>query len=183
MPIPLIVRPGVDSAVLARRAPYINDCRGFALTRRGDAGAGQHLKPGDGQEGRWLRHRTGVELGRLRQWSEGRGGVTEAGVFEKIELSTSGVGLAVAGGYILRSLDAYARPVKTYLMGLRGRVFCSPLTDVPLRACRQLRDVRRGAIRSEFHEARSRRPSIVQQCRSETNGVGRSERGVRLAFC
>jgi hypothetical protein len=69
------------------------------------------------------RHRTGVELGRLRQWSEGRGGVTEAGVFEKIELSTSGVGLAVAGGYILRSLDAYARPVKTYLMGLRGAFF------------------------------------------------------------
>ena len=34
MPISLVVRPGVDSAFLAWRAPYIKDCRGFALTRR-----------------------------------------------------------------------------------------------------------------------------------------------------
>ena len=34
MPIELIVRPGVDSAFLAWRAPFIADCRGFALTRR-----------------------------------------------------------------------------------------------------------------------------------------------------
>jgi hypothetical protein len=34
MPISLVVRPGVDSAFLAWRAPHIKDCRGFALTRR-----------------------------------------------------------------------------------------------------------------------------------------------------
>ncbi len=34
MPISLVVRPGVDSAFLAWRSPYIKDCRGFALTRR-----------------------------------------------------------------------------------------------------------------------------------------------------
>ena len=30
----LVVRPGVDSAFLAWRAPFIKNCRGFALTRR-----------------------------------------------------------------------------------------------------------------------------------------------------
>ncbi|MBV8188800.1 MAG: hypothetical protein JO339_16290 [Alphaproteobacteria bacterium] len=34
MPIELKVHPGVDSAFLAWRAPYIEGCRGFALTRR-----------------------------------------------------------------------------------------------------------------------------------------------------
>jgi hypothetical protein len=34
MPIKLIVRPGLDSAFLAWRAPFIPNCRGFALTRR-----------------------------------------------------------------------------------------------------------------------------------------------------
>ena len=34
MSIELVVRPGVDSAFLAWRAPYLPGCRGFALTRR-----------------------------------------------------------------------------------------------------------------------------------------------------
>ena len=34
MAIKLIVRPGIDSAFLAWRAPPITNCRGFALTRR-----------------------------------------------------------------------------------------------------------------------------------------------------
>jgi phosphatidylserine/phosphatidylglycerophosphate/cardiolipin synthase-like enzyme len=34
MPIELVVRPGVDSAFLAWRTPFIAGCRGFALTRR-----------------------------------------------------------------------------------------------------------------------------------------------------
>jgi hypothetical protein len=34
MPIELVVRPGVDSAFLAWRAPFIKNCRGFELTRR-----------------------------------------------------------------------------------------------------------------------------------------------------
>src|SRR5262245_65796496 len=34
MAIELVVRPGVDSAFLAWRAPFIAGCRGFALFRR-----------------------------------------------------------------------------------------------------------------------------------------------------
>jgi hypothetical protein len=34
MPVELVVRPGVDSAFLAWRAPFLANCRGFALTRR-----------------------------------------------------------------------------------------------------------------------------------------------------
>ena len=34
MTINLVVRPGVDSAFIAWRAPFIGTCRGFALTRR-----------------------------------------------------------------------------------------------------------------------------------------------------
>jgi hypothetical protein len=49
MPTTLVVRPGVDSAFLAWRAPYIPNCRGFALTRRvkralGSAPSPQTLK-------------------------------------------------------------------------------------------------------------------------------------------
>ena len=48
----LVVRPGVDSAFLAWRAPFIKDCRGFALTRRvkraaGSAPSPQTIKTGD----------------------------------------------------------------------------------------------------------------------------------------
>ena len=45
MPISLVVRPGVDSAFLAWRAPFIKDCRGFALTRRVMRAAGSAPSP------------------------------------------------------------------------------------------------------------------------------------------
>ncbi|MBV8522654.1 MAG: hypothetical protein JOY71_11120, partial [Acetobacteraceae bacterium] len=41
----LVVRPGVDSAFLAWRAPFIPDCRGFALTRRVRRAAGSAPSP------------------------------------------------------------------------------------------------------------------------------------------
>jgi len=41
----LVVRPGVDSAFLAWRAPFIPGCRGFALTRRVKRAAGSAPSP------------------------------------------------------------------------------------------------------------------------------------------
>jgi hypothetical protein len=43
--IELIVRPGVDSAFLAWRAPFMAGCRGFALTRRVKRAAGSATSP------------------------------------------------------------------------------------------------------------------------------------------
>ncbi|MEK9212943.1 phospholipase D-like domain-containing protein [Sphingomonas sp. 2378] len=45
MPIEIIVHPGVDSAFLAWRAPFIDDCRGFALRRRIKRVAGSAASP------------------------------------------------------------------------------------------------------------------------------------------
>jgi hypothetical protein len=45
MPIELVVRPGVDSAFLAWRAPFIKNCRGFELTRRVKRAAGSAPSP------------------------------------------------------------------------------------------------------------------------------------------
>jgi hypothetical protein len=45
MAIELVVRPGVDSAFLAWRAPYIKNCRGFELTRRVKRVAGSAPSP------------------------------------------------------------------------------------------------------------------------------------------
>jgi phosphatidylserine/phosphatidylglycerophosphate/cardiolipin synthase-like enzyme len=41
----LVVRPGVDSAFLAWRSPFIENCRGFALTRRVKRAAGSAPSP------------------------------------------------------------------------------------------------------------------------------------------
>ena len=41
----LVVRPGVDSAFLAWRAPFLDDCRGFSLTRRIKRAAGSARSP------------------------------------------------------------------------------------------------------------------------------------------
>ena len=48
----LVVRAGVDSAFLAWRAPFIKNCRGFALTRRvkrapGSTPSPETIKKGD----------------------------------------------------------------------------------------------------------------------------------------
>eukprot|EP01037_Dinobryon_pediforme_P047132 gene47132-60981_t len=45
MPIELTVHPGVDSALLAWRAPFIDECRGFALRRRVKRVAGSAASP------------------------------------------------------------------------------------------------------------------------------------------
>lgn len=45
MRIQLIVRPGVDSAFIAWRAPFISNCRGFALARRVKRAAGSAPSP------------------------------------------------------------------------------------------------------------------------------------------
>ncbi len=45
MPTQVVVRPGVDSAFIAWRAPFIADCRGFALTRRVKRAAGSAPSP------------------------------------------------------------------------------------------------------------------------------------------
>ena len=45
MPIELVVRPGVDSAFLAWRVPFLPDCRGFALIRRVKRVAGSAPSP------------------------------------------------------------------------------------------------------------------------------------------
>src|SRR5271169_2120012 len=45
MTLDLVVRPGVDSAFLAWQAPFIKDCRGFALTRRVKRAAGSATSP------------------------------------------------------------------------------------------------------------------------------------------
>ncbi|MBS7538435.1 MULTISPECIES: phospholipase D-like domain-containing protein [Xanthobacteraceae] len=45
MAIELIVHPGVDSAFLAWRVPFINDCRGFALRRKVRRAAGSAPSP------------------------------------------------------------------------------------------------------------------------------------------
>ena len=52
MAIELVVRSGVDSAFLAWRAPFIKNCRGFALTRRvertpGSTPSPETIKKGD----------------------------------------------------------------------------------------------------------------------------------------
>ena len=45
MPVDLVVRAGVDSAFLAWQAPFIESCRGFALTRRVKRAAGSAPSP------------------------------------------------------------------------------------------------------------------------------------------
>ncbi|GAA4771973.1 phospholipase D-like domain-containing protein [Stakelama sediminis] len=45
MAIDLIVHPGVDSALLAWRSPFIDECRGFALRRKIKRAAGSAISP------------------------------------------------------------------------------------------------------------------------------------------
>lgn len=45
MSVELVVHPGVDSAFVAWRAPFIDDCRGFALKRRIKRAAGSAASP------------------------------------------------------------------------------------------------------------------------------------------
>jgi len=45
VPTELVVHPGVDSAFLAWRVPFLRDCRGFALTRRVKRAAGSAPSP------------------------------------------------------------------------------------------------------------------------------------------
>ena len=45
MPIAVVVHPGVDSALIAWRAPFIPECRGFALRRRIKRAPGQPPSP------------------------------------------------------------------------------------------------------------------------------------------
>jgi hypothetical protein len=96
MPISLVVRPGVDSAFLAWRAPYINDCRGFALTRR------VMRAPGSTPSPETVKTEDGFAIELVSSWVGFANGpkVPAAGVPDKRELSTSGMRLAVAGGYV-----------------------------------------------------------------------------------
>jgi hypothetical protein len=45
MSIEIIVHPGVDSAFIAWRAPFIDQCRGFALKRKVKRAAGNAVSP------------------------------------------------------------------------------------------------------------------------------------------
>jgi phosphatidylserine/phosphatidylglycerophosphate/cardiolipin synthase-like enzyme len=59
MPTELVVRPSVDSAFLAWRAPFIPECRGFALSRRvkrveGSAPSPQTIAKQDGFSIEWV---------------------------------------------------------------------------------------------------------------------------------
>src|SRR4029077_6930011 len=59
MPTELVVRPSVDSAFLAWRAPFIPECRGFALSRRvkrveGSAPSPQTITEQDGFSIEWV---------------------------------------------------------------------------------------------------------------------------------
>jgi hypothetical protein len=45
MAVEVVVRPGVDSAFLAWRGPFIDNCRGFALARRIRRTAGSAPSP------------------------------------------------------------------------------------------------------------------------------------------
>ena len=45
MSIEIIVHPGVDSAFIAWRAPFIDQCRGFALKRKVKRTAGRAVSP------------------------------------------------------------------------------------------------------------------------------------------
>jgi hypothetical protein len=85
MAVEVIVHPGVDSAIIAWRAPFIDQCRGFALYRKVKRGPGSTASPnttssanaqGFAEEivASWVGFADGpdVEPGTRKPWRRGR---------------------------------------------------------------------------------------------------------------